>query len=427
MVNPEDTDAVEEVFAVYAALMEARVTPAVTALMQEALSKLSMSIVVGIRSVRSRGATAVVRVRPRMVDGFDVGAQNLVDSSQEDRKMIEKALETAEQAEKHLMFSWVGKDSEEYLQQPAGKMLQTVNLLQVLGGKRKKGERLQAEVAGRKRPAGECLDWVRGMCNRGDRCRYVHSDGRQRGGGPAGEGPGVVRMGWAGNGGRGGTGTGGYGGSREPFLGGAGVNRAPGVCDAWLRGGCGRGNNCRFLHGDVGRGRSWAAGVGRGGGHTGGGWPGGAGRGEASSSKYGGGGGQGPQYGGPQPYRRDVGPRWMGGAGRGGASGGHYGGGGTFRQAVEGDQVTAANVDQVMVHHMPGSVLARYANELGVDRGWCGYGGRLFAAPCAKKDCSRKGHMTRENLKSSAERLAAMRSVGFTQFGQVGSPGGRAS
>ena len=83
--------------------------------------------------------------------------------------------------------------------------------------------------------------------------------------------------------------------------------------------------------------------------------------------------------------------------------------------------MSASNVDTVTSRHMPGH-LARYAAALGVDRGWCGYGGRLFASPCANTSCTMKGHGSRENLRTSAERLEAMRSIGFVQFGQDGAP-----
>jgi len=95
-----------------------------------------------------------------------------------------------------------------------------------------------------------CFAWQKGMCERGENCRFAHreDDGGYGDGG-----------GFGGGGGGGGNFSSGGG-----FGGGGGRKR--GVCFAWQRGECFRGDACKFSHEDDGGGGGLQGGRGRGGG-----------------------------------------------------------------------------------------------------------------------------------------------------------------
>jgi hypothetical protein len=76
------------------------------------------------------------------------------------------------------------------------------------------------------RPRGVCYDFQKGVCNRGESCRFAHEEGTED------------------NGSRGDFSSFNRGGS----YGGRGGDRPRGVCYAFQRGDCDRGDSCRYSH-----------------------------------------------------------------------------------------------------------------------------------------------------------------------------------
>jgi len=118
-----------------------------------------------------------------------------------------------------------------------------------------------------------CFAWQKGVCDRGDSCRFAHSE--DGGGGGGGYGGGGGGMGYGGRNGGGGFGGGNSFGGGGGF---GGAGRKRGVCFAWQRGECFRGDSCKFSHEDDGGG---------GGGGGGGSFGGGRGRGASFGEKRG--------------------------------------------------------------------------------------------------------------------------------------------
>ena len=111
------------------------------------------------------------------------------------------------------------------------------------GGDRRGGydRRDDRPYAREDRPRGVCYAWRENRCDRGDSCRFAHSEdgggggGGYRGGGDRGYGGDRGGDRWGGNRDRG------YGGDR-------GGDRPRGVCFDWQKGRCDRGESCRFAH-----------------------------------------------------------------------------------------------------------------------------------------------------------------------------------
>ena len=117
------------------------------------------------------------------------------------------------------------------------------------GGDRRGGydRRDDRPYAREDRPRGVCYAWRENRCDRGDSCRFAHSeDGGGGGGGYRGGGD----RGYGGDCGYGGDRGGDrWGGDRDRGYGGdRGGDRPRGVCFDWQKGRCDRGESCRFAH-----------------------------------------------------------------------------------------------------------------------------------------------------------------------------------
>ena len=110
----------------------------------------------------------------------------------------------------------------------------------------RRDDRPYARDGGFDRPRGVCYDWKNGKCDRGDSCRFAHSEDADRGG----RGGYDDRRGGYDRGGRGGYDDrrGGYDDRRGGYDDRRGGDRPRGVCFDWQAGRCDRGASCRFAH-----------------------------------------------------------------------------------------------------------------------------------------------------------------------------------